>query len=267
MRPEEVASGSEALERMRTAVGDGDPFSIVLLDARMPGMDGEAVARAITADEALCSASLVLLTSYGTRGDAHRVKDLGFAGYLVKPVRPDTLRDVLRAVLAVESTGNGSRNLVTRHSVADAQAVTAVSDVREDEGRWRRVLLAEDNIVNQKVAVRMLEKLGCGVDVAANGKEAVAMWAELPYDAVFMDCQMPEMDGYAATGVIRDREKASHTPIVAMTANAMEGDKERCLAAGMDDYISKPVTVDALTQVLNRWVPVRRAEGSVLEAS
>ncbi len=256
MRPECAASGAEALERLHAGVADDDPFVVAILDYQMPGMDGEAVARAITADATLRGTRPVSLTSYGRRGDGRRAEEAGFAGYLVKPVWPDTLRDVLAAVLAEERAGHGARKLVTRHSVAEARAVAPVPDAWEVEGPRCRILLAEDNIVNQKVAVGMLQKLGCRVDVAANGQEAVDMWAKLPYDVVFMDCQMPELDGYAATGMIREQEgSAGRTPIVAMTANVMEGDKELCLTAGMDDYISKPVSVKALTQALERWVP------------
>ena len=124
-----------------------------------------------------------------------------------------------------------------------------------------RVLVAEDNVVNQKVAMRMLEKLGLRVDVAANGREAVEMVKMLPYDLVFMDCHMPEMDGYEAVAAIRRRESGdSHTPVVAMTADAMEGYREQCLAAGMDDFITKPVKMDALVQTIKKWVPAKVTE-------
>ena len=143
---------------------------------------------------------------------------------------------------------------VPRQSVAEARTASALHDARILAERTCRVLLAEDSIVNQKVATRMLEKLGCRVDVATNGDEAVAMWAQLPYDVVFMDCQMPELDGYGATGKIREREGPDrHTPIVAMTAGVMERDREACLAAGMDDYINKPVSAAVLAEVLERW--------------
>ncbi len=261
MRSEVAGSGAEALERLRAAVDADDPFSIAILDSQMPGMDGEAVARAIKDDAALRDTHLVLLTSYGRRGDARRVGEAGFAGYLVKPARPDMLRDVLTTVLVQARATPDARRLVTRHSITDAVASSDPAAWEPEEPRVR-ALLAEDNIVNQKVAVRMLQKLGCCVDVAANGKEAVGLWAKLPYDVVFMDCQMPEMDGYAATGVIREQEGTRHTPIVAMTANAMEGDRELCLASGMDDYISKPVSMSALTKALERWVPdARVADG------
>ena len=158
---------------------------------------------------------------------------------------------------AVESGRPSRGDIVTRHSVAEARALEETRKIERPDlrGRGWRVLIAEDNIVNQKVAKSILEKLGCVVDVAANGAEAISMWSQLPYHAVFMDCQMPELDGYAATGVIREREGPErHTPVIAMTANAMDGDRERCLAAGMDDYLSKPVNIEACLEVLHKWV-------------
>ena len=141
---------------------------------------------------------------------------------------------------------------VTRHSLAEAQAASVDEDIEEAWSTSLRVLLAEDNLVNQLIASKMLEKLGCQVDVAANGQEAVDMLDMLPYDIVFMDCQMPEMDGFEATRVIRDREQSSgeHVAIIAMTANAMAGDREQCLEAGMDDYLSKPVRPAELKRVV-----------------
>ena len=237
--------------RLGAGAASGDPFAIAILDARMPGMDGQALARAIKADATLSGTRLVLLTSSGRRGDASEAATVGFAAFLVKPALPDTLREVLSAVLA--PAVDGERRPVTRFSVAEAEARTSI-DRRSSPGPQRRVLLAEDNIVNQLVAVGMLEKLGCRVDVAANGREAVTMWEAFPYDVVFMDCQMPELDGFGATGEIREREGANrHTPIVAMTANVMAGDREACIAAGMDDFVGKPIMAEDLSAALNRW--------------
>ena len=251
MRPEMASSGAEALERLGAGAASGDPFAIAILDARMPGMDGQALARAIKADATLSGTRLMLLTSSGRRGDASEAATVGFAAFLVKPALPDTLREVLSAVLA--PAVDGERRLVTRFSAAEAEARTSL-DRRSSPGPQRRVLLAEDNIVNQLVAVGMLEKLGCRVDVAANGREAVTMWEAFPYDVVFMDCQMPELDGFGATGEIREREGANrHTPIVAMTANVMAGDREACIAAGMDDFVGKPIMAEDLSAALNHW--------------
>lgn len=251
MRPETASSGADALERLGAGAASGDPFAIAILDARMPGMDGQDLARAIKADATLSGTLLVLLTSSGRRGDPHEAETVGFAAFLVKPALPDTLREILSTVLA--PAVDGERGLVTRFSVAENEATPSL-DTRSSPGPQRRVLLAEDNIVNQLVAVGMLEKLGCRVDVAANGREAVTMWEEFPYDVVFMDCQMPELDGFGATGEIREREGANrHTPIVAMTANVMAGDREACIAAGMDDFVGKPIMVADLSAALTRW--------------
>ena len=259
MVPQVVRSGAEGVELLREAKLDGEPYPIAILDHLMPGMDGEELGGVIKADERIKDTALVLLTSAGRPGDGRRFAEAGFSGYLVKPARPDDMRDVLSTIWAGKQTGRPSDQIVTRHTVAEARAVekpekTEGRREREKRERARRVLVAEDNIVNQKVAQRMLEKLGCVVDVAANGQEAVDMWSKLPYCVVFMDCQMPEMDGFEATRAIRKLEGTGrHTPVIAMTANAMEGDRERCLDAGMDDYLPKPIKMDACDEMLDRW--------------
>ncbi len=259
MRPTAVSSAHRALAALRDGVQRGDPFTVALVDYLMPEVDGEELARSVKRLPELKNTKLVMLTSSGRRGDARRMKDAGFSGYLVKPVDADTLRDALTTVCAQLDDGH-SHVLITRHTVAEARAIAAPTTVSNKpatpmgEKANLRVLLAEDNIVNQKVAKRMLEKLGCAVDVAANGKEAVTMFNQFPYDIVFMDCQMPEMDGYAATRAIREQETADqHTPIVAMTANAMEGDEQRCLKIGMDDYMRKPVDTKRLAELMECW--------------
>lgn len=245
-----ASSGEEGLSLLRRAVEDGDPFDLVLLDMMMPGMDGEEFGRAVKADPALRGTHLVMLTSVGRRGDARRLGEIGFAGYLSKPVSPSLLLDVLMSVLAEPLGEDGKpERLITRYCVAEDKA-----RARATRGSVR-ILLAEDNVVNQKVALRILEKLGYRADAVANGKEAVEALRMIPYDLVLMDCQMPEMDGYEATAAIRQMEGGRrHTPVIAMTAHAMEGDRERCLQAGMDDYVSKPVTPQALAEVLERWL-------------
>ena len=193
---------------------------------------------------------LVLLTSFGRRGDAKIAKEAGLAAYLTKPVRERQLHDCLVAVITQCSGASGlpatreSPPLITRHTLAETKAKVDL-----------RILLAEDNIINQKVAVRLFQRLGYRIDVVANGREAVEAISRIRYDVVFMDCQMPDMDGFEATTLIREHEAAGtphHVLIIAMTANAMQGDRERCLAAGMDDYLSKPISVDALANVLAR---------------
>ena len=244
-------NGEQALALLRKASEEDDPFDLALLDKVMPGMDGEELGRAIKADPLLAPTRLVMVTSLGQRGDVARLEPLGFAGYLVKPVKPSLLYDCLVTVLGKPAAGTGKAEpdrLLTRHSLAEDEA-----HAREQRGK-ARILLAEDNVVNQRVAVRILEKLGYHADTVANGREAVEALRTLPYDLVLMDCQMPEMDGYEATGEIRRMEgKDKRTPIVAMTAHAMEGDREKCIEAGMDDYVSKPVAPAQLAEVLDRW--------------
>ena len=202
------------------------------------------------------------MTSVGCRGDARTAREAGLAAYLTKPIKEAQLYDGLVAVMAAQPdqaaapAASAAIPLITRHTVAEAQSQ---SDLR--------ILFAEDNIINQKVAVRLFERLGHRVDVATNGLEAVEALARVRYAVVFMDCQMPKMDGFQATAAIRAREAGlRHTPIVAMTANAMQGDREQCLAAGMDEYVSKPITREALARVLERLAPTQE-EHSASERS
>jgi CheY-like chemotaxis protein/HPt (histidine-containing phosphotransfer) domain-containing protein len=236
-----AASGPAALEMLHAARAGDAPYDVVLLDMDMPGMDGLDVARAIRSQAALSSLRLLLLTSSGVRGTADEARAAGIAAYLTKPVRQSQLFDAIAAVMA---DATDREPLVTEETIAESRARSRP-----------RVLVAEDNAVNQKVAVAMLARIGFEADVVANGAEAVEAVARRAYGAVLMDCQMPEMDGYAATGAIRAREAGGvRLPIIAMTAGAMEGDRERCLAAGMDDYLAKPVALDALDSALRRWV-------------
>ena len=250
-----VADGSSALARLRASHDDGQPYALALIDLLMPDMDGLALARAMQTDPTLAAVRLVLLTSFNQRGHGQEARQAGIAAYLTKPLHPSQLHDCLVLVLGTPE-GTPATPLITHHSAAEAQAQLRA-----------RVLVAEDNIVNQKVAARMLEKLGCRVDVAANGLEAVQAVAHMTYDLVFMDCQMPEMDGYAATATIRAREAQihGHLPIIAMTANALQGDREKCLAAGMDDYVSKPVKAEQLRAVLQKWATPSASAGATLE--
>jgi two-component system, sensor histidine kinase and response regulator len=230
---------------------------------RMPGMDGVELAQRVKADPCVSSTRLVLLTSMGRRGDAKEAVRAGVDAYLTKPSRQNHLYDTLATVVGggpEEEPAKGPKHeappLVTRHSLKEAKARSQA-----------RVLVAEDNQINQKVAVKMLEKLGYRADVAANGLGAVEALSRIRYAAVLMDVQMPEMDGYAATREINRREAeagrrsimmdrpAHHTPIIAMTANAMQGDREKALEAGMDDYLSKPVKPEELEAILERWIP------------
>jgi signal transduction histidine kinase/DNA-binding response OmpR family regulator len=245
-----AASGQLALDMLRAAAMRHTPYDLALLDMQMPGMDGLELARTIKADPDLAALPLVMLTSITQRGHQELVQQAGTAAYLTKPVRQAHLFDCLVLVkststAAVDASSQTTQPLIDRYRLAQVKA-----------RNQPRILVAEDNLINQKLAVRLLEKLGYKADVAADGNEVVEALTRTPYAAVLMDCQMPYMDGFEATMVIRQREgTVHHTPIIAMTANAMQGDRERVLAAGMDDYISKPVKVDDLAATLRRWIP------------
>jgi signal transduction histidine kinase/CheY-like chemotaxis protein len=248
------SSTTEGLARLRDACNAGNPFQIAILDSHMPGMDDESLGRTIKADPALREIVLVMLTSVGRRGDARRLGEAGFAAYLLKPVRPSLLMDALATVWGARMLGRPT-GLITRHTLAESRAAKTPPPPDTNHHIRAYVLVAEDNIVNQRVTAGMLEEIGCRVDVVANGKEAVERCGQLSYDLIFMDCQMPDMDGYEATREIRSRERPTqHTPIIAMTAHNMEGDREKCLEAGMDDYASKPVRPNKLQEILERWV-------------
>jgi len=248
LRPVEAIDGDSALERLDEAVEAGDPFPLAIIDMQMPGMNGEQLGKAIKQDGRLAATRMIMLTSLGWRGDAKRVKKIGFSAYLSKPVRQSELFNNLLIVLS-GGTDVTEEPIVTRHSV------------REIARGAVRILLVEDNIVNQQVALGILTKLGLSTDVAGDGAEAVELLQADSYDLVLMDIQMPVMDGYAATVAIRDPEtglKDPDIPIIAMTAHALQGDREKCLAAGMNDYITKPIIPDDLSEMLENWLPDRR---------
>jgi signal transduction histidine kinase/CheY-like chemotaxis protein len=239
MRERSFENGSQALEEMQVAARGDDAFDVAIVDMMMPGMDGRAVADRIRADERLRELVVIMLTSAGQSDTPVP----GVDAELVKPVRPSQLFDVLHSLLA--------ERLLRAEPPADTVEIGPPDPSRKGS----RVLVVEDNAANLKVTVRMVERLGYGADVAANGAEAVSMVELGRYEAVLMDCQMPEMDGYEATRQIRRTEPAGrHMPIIAMTASALSGDRERCLAAGMDDYISKPVKLHIVAAVLERWL-------------
>jgi two-component system sensor histidine kinase/response regulator len=254
--PVSASSGPEALAILTATSKNGELFDVAILDFHMPGMDGLQLARAIRDDVSIADTRLVLLTSSGKRGDAREARQAGIEAYLTKPVRLSSLYDCLAAVTGMEPDATSSR-VVTRHTIAEMRARTRA-----------HVLVVEDNPVNQKVASRMLEKLGHRVDVVSNGLEAVDAVGRIPYAAVLMDCQMPEMDGFEASMRIRRLNfERSQIPIIAMTAGAMQGDREKCLAAGMNDYVSKPVTLEELAAVLDQWLDTDGSEPSLPEAS
>ena len=240
-RVETVDSGPKALEALQAAQQQGDPYSLVLLDMMMPGMDGEQTARAIKSAPQLRDTKIIILTSMGQRGDAARLEAMGCSGYLPKPIKLRLLYDGIATVMGQKPEQPAS--LVTRHLLS------------EKNRQGLRILLAEDNPIGQKLAVIVLQKAGYSVDVAETGTQALEHMRKGHYSAVLMDVQMPEMDGYEATRSIRAWEGDRRpTPIIAMTASAMMGDRERCLEAGMNDYVSKPLKPDDLLAVLDRWV-------------
>ncbi len=228
-----VSLASEEFERARKA---GEPYQLVILDSRMPGLDGFALAEQIRRVATPEETKLILLTAHGQKGDAVRCNDVGIEGYLRKPIKRSALLQGVMDVLSGAALG-GERKLVTRHTI--------------QQGR-KRILLAEDNPVNQRLAVKLLEKQGHSVRVANNGREAVDTLAHEAFDLVLMDVQMPVLSGLEAAAMIREREKGNgeHTRIIALTANAMSGDREKCLQAGMDGYLSKPIRIDELLAVL-----------------
>jgi signal transduction histidine kinase/CheY-like chemotaxis protein len=257
MRPTTTEGGRAGLDALQTAKTERHPYPLVLLDGHMPEMDGFKVAEKIRQDPALAGATIMMLTSAGHVGDAARCRELGISAYLVKPIHQ---RELLNAICSVLQKGPRKipERLVTKHTM------------REDQ-HHHRILLAEDHLVNQELALRLLEKRGFEVTVAANGRAALEALAKVRFDAILMDVQMPEMDGFVATAMIRNEEKptGAHIPIIAMTAHALKGDQERCLAAGMDAYVSKPIRTAELFKTIENQLKARNdsSNDAVLEAA
>ena len=252
MKPTSVDCAAAALAQLFAALEAGEPYPLILTDMHMPEMDGFALIEQIRHRPELSAATIMMLTSAGHRGDAARCQDLGVSAYLLKPIRQSELREAVARVLGAREQ-DGAIPLVTRFSLQDAREPDA----------YLRVLLAEDNLVNQRLAVRLLEKRGHRVAVADNGLEALLALEKDSYDLVLMDVQMPEMDGLEATAVIRQKEKGTglHQAVVALTAHAMKGDREKCLAVGMDGYLTKPIRPQELDQLLEIYV-ARRMEAA-----
>ena len=258
MQKGSAASGREALDLLTTAAAAGTPYDLALLDMQMPEMDGMTLARAIKADPAIARTRLIILTSLGQQPDSAEIKAAGIDAYLVKPVKQSYLFDCLVNVMGKARAEDPAwQDKPTLASPASTPSSPT------SPPRMARVLLAEDNGINQMVALGQLRKLGYTADAVANGLEVLQALQQIHYEIVLMDCQMPEMDGYEAARIIRQRERepAPGTPrpapihIIAMTANAMQGDREKCLAAGMNDYVSKPVRTAELQEALERWQP------------
>jgi len=241
MKPTTVHRGQAALSALKKAKNAGKPYALVLIDAYMPYMDGFTLAAKIRENPSLTGASIMMLTSGGIRGDSARCRKLGIAAYLIKPIKQSDLLDATMLVMGSCPKAKVQIPLITRHAL------------RESRQRLR-ILLAEDNIINQKVAVHILEKYGHKVTVANNGLEVLSSLKKERFDLILMDVQMPKMDGFKATATLREKEKmdGSHIPIIATTAHAMKGDRERCLEAGMDDYIAKPLKPEKIFKTIDR---------------
>jgi two-component system, sensor histidine kinase and response regulator len=258
-----AAGGEEGLSVLREASSKGSSFDLAILDFNMPDIDGLRLAGMIKSDPSLAGIRLILISSVGIRGDGRKAREAGISGYLTKPIRRDILFESIAAVMGLGDPGDG--DLVTRHTIEGAR--------RRIGGK---VLLVEDNPLNQEVTLGMLSVLGCDADVAGNGQEGLDAIAAKRYDLVLMDCQMPVMDGYTATRALRAREKESgggRLPVLALTANALPGDSDACLAAGMDGYLSKPFTIKKLGNILSKWLSVEMqkepggAAGGLLETA
>ncbi|MBI3209675.1 MAG: response regulator [Candidatus Solibacter usitatus] len=254
-RPEEASGGSQAIQAMLRAVEEEDPYTLAIVDYHMPEMDGASVGQCVQSIPSLRSTSLICLTSGLDTNDSERLRAYGYASHLHKPVRQSHLYDTVVEVLANGPKGSGAPEPAaaeTREERVEQSAELASLARAVNPGK---ILLAEDNEINRKFAVNILERAGVRVDAVSNGRLAAEALAEIPYDLVLMDVHMPVMDGFEATQFIRESQVGrARTPIIAMTANAMAGDKERCLAAGMDDYMSKPVQIRELERVLQRWL-------------
>jgi signal transduction histidine kinase/CheY-like chemotaxis protein/HPt (histidine-containing phosphotransfer) domain-containing protein len=267
MVDDQAEDADSAIKLIEQRAGDGGSYDVAIVDMLMPGKDGLQFAKEMKAHPVGSLVRLVILTSLIQRGHAELARQAGFVAYLTKPIRHDQLSNCLRTVLGLAQPASDAPQtttiapappLITQHTLAEIESAP-------------RILVVEDNLINQKLTVRMLEKLGYPSDVVGNGQEALEAIARRSYAAVLMDCQMPVIDGFEATLLIREHEQARgpsiphstlnihhprHIPIVALTANAMSGDRERCLATGMDDYLTKPVRKEDLKAVLDRWVPL-----------
>jgi CheY-like chemotaxis protein/HPt (histidine-containing phosphotransfer) domain-containing protein len=239
-----VASGTEVIPALFRGLLTNAPYKLVLLDMQMPYMDGEDTLRAIRREPLTQNIKVIVLTSMGKRSELNRLSDLGISSYLLKPVRQSQLLDNIEVVMGLRSWSSE----VSRPKVSLLKPV-------KTPGRKLRILVAEDNEINQKMAKAMLTRQGHEVDLAANGREAVEAHRCACYDLILMDVQMPDMDGFEASSRIREQEGAErHTPIIALTAYAMQGDRQRCLDAGMDDYLSKPLDPRKVFQMVERWI-------------
>jgi len=257
MQVTEASDGLQALSKLISATESGHPFHIMILDDMMPGLNGEQLALAIQADNRIAETPMVMLTSATLKGDGRHFKHLGFAAYLSKPILAETLHQTLATVLGYLTAETGAAPLITRHFLDESNIESAKHSRYEG-----RILLVEDEATNRQVAISMLEKLGVSVTIAVDGQDALDKSTFTEFNLIFMDCQMPVMDGYEATQRIRTQEQQQdrHTPIIAMTANTFDDDIKRCLEVGMDDFLGKPYTPDELRKIIHRWLPSRQQD-------
>jgi CheY-like chemotaxis protein len=247
MRPEDVPSGKDALALLRRRASKNARFSLALIDANMPEMDGFTLIERIRGNPSLKDLKIMVLTSADRRGDTARCRELGVQAYLTKPVRQSELLDAILLTQGAASTSGREKSFITRASASELRIPL-------------RILLGEDNPINRKVAVRLLEKQGHTVRTASDGREVLSALEKERFDVVLMDVQMPEVDGFEATAIIREKEKGGpdHIPIVALTAHALKDDRKRCLDAGMDDYVSKPLKPEEFFRTIARVVKKNR---------
>jgi CheY-like chemotaxis protein len=254
MLPHSVAGGAEAIEELLTASAEGRQYGLIISDVLMPEMDGFSFVERVREEPRLSPAKIMMLTSAGQRGDAMRCEALGISAYATKPVRQSELQQVISRLLGEKEAASP---LITRQTLGDPRVPT----------NSLQILVAEDNAVNQKLVARLLEKRGHCVQLVGNGLEALDALEQKSYDLVLMDVQMPELDGFEATCELRKREQLTdlHTPVIALTAHAMKGDRERCLAAGMDDYLTKPIRAQELDDLLDNYTSLLSMRANISE--
>ncbi len=256
---ESAASGEDALSKLRNAHKSGQDFSIVTIDDIMEDIDGYDLGRAIKADSDIKDISLIMVASTPKRGDGKEARKIGFSGYLTKPLHSSELEEAISALWGAKKE-NVDKIFITRHTLLESDELLNDESCKKISFKSVKILLVDDNMVNQMVASKMLETFNCSVSIVDNGRKAVESFKAEKFDLILMDCFMPEMDGFEATKYIRNLEKEDKTPIIAFTANVLQGDREKCIVAGMDDYISKPIKQRDIENILIKWIPKEKQE-------